>query len=83
MAQPTGQSEGTNPLGIMSFWSPNFAEPIMLWNFWFYRIQWGMVPKHNFNSKNFCYAAKLTTAQVAALPVGVDIETIDWRRNRH
>ena len=72
MAQPTGQSGGKNPLGITSFWPSTFAEPAMLWEFWFNRFQWGMVAKYSINPKNFYYASTLTAAQVTDLPVEVD-----------
>ena len=72
MAQPTDQSGGKNPLGITSFWPSMFAEPPMLWEFWFNRFQWGMVAKHSINPKNFYYASTLTAAQVTALPEEVD-----------
>ena len=44
----------------------------MLWEFWFNRIQWGMVAKHSINPTNFYYASTLTAAQVTALPEEVD-----------
>ena len=72
MAQPTGQSGGKNPLGITSFWPSTFAEPPMLWEFWFNRFQWGMVAKHSLNPKKFYYASTLTAAHVTALPEEVD-----------
>ena len=72
MAQPTGQSGGKNPLGITSFWPSTFAEPPMLWEFWFNRFQWGMVAKYSINPKNFYYASTFTAAQVTDLPVEVD-----------
>ena len=72
MAQPTGQSGGKNPLGITSFWPSTFAEPPMLWEFWFNRFQWGMVAKHSLNPKNFYYASTLTAAQITDLPEEVD-----------
>ena len=72
MAQPAGQSGRKNPLGITSFWPSTFAEPPMLWEFWFHRFQWGMISKHSLNPKNFYYASTLTAAQVTALPEEVD-----------
>ena len=72
MAQPTGQSGGKDPLGITSFRPSTFAEPPILWEFWFNRFQWGMVAKYSINPKNFYYASTLTAAQVTDLPVEVD-----------
>ena len=72
MAQTAGQSGGKNPLGITSFWPSTFAEPPMIWEFWFNRFLWGMVAKHGLNPKHFYYASTLTAAQVAALPEEVD-----------
>ena len=74
MAQPTGHSGGGggNPLGITSFWPSTFAEPPMLWEFWFNRFQWGMVAKYSINPKSFYYTSTLFAAQVTDLPVEVD-----------
>ena len=83
MAQQTGQSGGKNPLRITSFWPSTFAEPPMLWEFWFNRFQWGMVAKHSINPRNFYYASTLTAAQVTALkaPAPEDDEFRDYGNN--
>ena len=72
MAQPTGQSGEKNPLEITSFWPSTFAEPPMLWEFWFNQFQSGMVAKHSINPRNFYYASTSTAAQITALLEEVD-----------
>ena len=71
MAQPTGQSGVKHPLGITSFWPSTFAEPPILWKFWYNLFQWGMVAKRSINPRNY-YASTLTAAQFKALPEEVD-----------